>query len=831
MSVLRQSNLLGQQRIDVPHIRAVESSICADFDLLAGTIMAGLEACVVSGFEVITTGAVGSAATALQIITASSVMLHPLASESGTIFSVPSDRNVEVMSSSNTRLNGSFTANATNYVGIDLRRTADSTTADLVQFLDPNTDTEKSQTVPLGRTLDYVIVVSTQDFSSTPGVAPIAKIVTDANNLVTTITDARQMMFRLGKGGSIPDIYNAYSFSGGRTESTSNNAFDEGDKVITSLKGWMNATMTRLWELGGGQQWYSPTADRNVTMMRGYTGTTFVSGEWFEWDGTHLHWKSLKFIFDNSTAYYNDVVDQTTNSAGLTNLANGDCIYVDIDRTTNRTGGTALQPVKAALITLGTPTVPGSRYIIAWRSGANVYTRDSSFPVGSIFTPATDSFTGAVRLTYPAGVPAIPKVAPQDVNGRIHNTATAGNAPGLEGFGNGSGAGVQGTGGATAGTPGVKGTGGAANGVGVQGVGVGNAVGVQGIGATTGAGVSGAGGATSGPGTVGAGGAPNGDGLYGIGAGAGAGASLVAGPTGAGLLIETDGGEGIVITHNGGTTKSTLVVRDAGGDRRVVYDRNGYRMGRTCNLDVNWFWSTISLSTAGSPSGWTVAASDVDMSVGIGNPSSTYPANVLMLGAVAATDAGDYAYAATNGPILHSGFTGLVFAMEWEARTSLVSTSDRDNNLAMGLSSDPTAITGGADILIGAPQFIGFGIPDGNTENGWTCYTKTGTGAGITFTVPSAQVGGGVGTTTDMQKFRIEIWGSGTPTGATTVYFFIDSAAASTTTLRATHTTDIPSTDLSAILINQVITGGTTQDVEIGPIRMEWNRYLNAPAR
>jgi hypothetical protein len=402
MSVARQANILGQQRVDVPHIRAIESSVAADFDLLAGQIMAGKNPLVISGFKLISVSA-GTPTSSLQIEVAGSVILHPEASENGTIFQVPADRAPETLNAANARVQGGFTASAVNYIGIDLRRSADSTTADLVQFLDPNTNLEKPKTVPLGRTLDYFIVISTQDFSSTPGVAPLAKVTTDAFNNVASVSaaieDARNFQFRLGTGGTVTNAKNAYTWPGGRGETGLNTDFAVGDKVITSFKEWMDSVMTRLWELGGGEFWYSATADRNVKLVR--TGSTFTNGDWFEWDSTNLHWKNLTIVFDNSTGTYNDVKDQLTDSSGLTNLADGECIYVDLDRTQNRTGGSALQPVKAQLTTLSYPTIPGSRMVLAWRKGSGsqcIMTRDAQFPVNASFVVATTVSAGVVQL-------------------------------------------------------------------------------------------------------------------------------------------------------------------------------------------------------------------------------------------------------------------------------------------------------------------------------------------------------------------------------------------------------------------------------------------------
>jgi hypothetical protein len=409
MSVIRQANILGQQRIDVPHLRAIESSVCGDFDLLAGTIIGGRAPLVVKGFTVISAGAV--TADQLQIVVADSAAVHFLATESGSIFNVPPDRAAEKLNSTNSRVFGTFVPGATNYVGVDFVRRTDDTTADLTMFMDATSEAEVPATVPLGRVLDYRIVISTRDFNSLPGVCPIARVVTDVTNGVTSIEDARNLFCRLGSGGSNPDRKHFYPWPAGRKESTTGDVFAGGDKVLTSLKSWMDATMTRLWEVGGGEYWYSPTADRNVRMV--HAGSPFIStGEYFEWSGTHLHWQGLRVLFDNSTGNYNEVKDQTSNLAGLTDLLDGDCIYVDLDRTQNRSGGSALVAQKAPLTTLGQGTPPGARIVLAWRFGSQIFTRDQGYSVNSSFKVATVAANGTVRLSASAvPTPSTPVVA------------------------------------------------------------------------------------------------------------------------------------------------------------------------------------------------------------------------------------------------------------------------------------------------------------------------------------------------------------------------------------------------------------------------------------
>jgi hypothetical protein len=396
MAVKRKQNWLGQQRVDIPHLRAVESAICADFDLVAGTIIATREPIIVSGFYVVTNGV--TQATALQIQVADSVLMHYNASESGSIFQVPSDRPNEVLNSTNPRVSGSFLPSQVNYVGVDFTRSADPTTTDNVEFIEPNQLIETGKSVPLARTLDYTISISATDFDSTPGICPIAKVTTDSTGHVVSVEDARNIFGRLGSGGATPNPLNAYSWPAGRKEGSSGDPFLGGDKAIIGLKAWMDAVMTRVWELGGGEYWYSSAEDRNVVLAR--TGSAFTSsGEYFEWSGTNLHWKGLTVVFTNSSGISNAIADQATDSPGLTDLADGECIYVDLDRTQNRSGGTALHAVKATLALLGTPAVPGARWVLAWRYGSSIFTRDQSYAVGSAFKLATTAAAGMAKLS------------------------------------------------------------------------------------------------------------------------------------------------------------------------------------------------------------------------------------------------------------------------------------------------------------------------------------------------------------------------------------------------------------------------------------------------
>ncbi len=398
MAVQRQQNWLGQQRVDVQHARAIESGVAYDFDV-AGQLVAGRVPTVVSGFTFQLAGAVGNDAEDLTLQVAGSMLLHYFATESGSFFRVDDDRDDEVLGPTNPRVDGSFTPGTINYVGLDLVRLADDSTADDVQFLVPSTNVERSQRTPLARSMDYRLKVSTNEFGSTPGVLPLALVETDSSNRVVTLTDARWLLFRLGAGGSSPSAMSPFGWPGGRNESDPDPtvASVAGDRSIFSLKEWMAAAMTRIWEIGGGEFWYSLTADRNVKMTAADAFTS--TGQPFEWiAGANLHWKDLKFVFDNSSGAYNLVVAQETDSPGLTNLADGECVYVDFDRTQNAT----VTPHKAVLRTLGGSARPGQRWVFAWRVGADIFVRDQVTPVNAVSVDgayATMTRLGLVKLT------------------------------------------------------------------------------------------------------------------------------------------------------------------------------------------------------------------------------------------------------------------------------------------------------------------------------------------------------------------------------------------------------------------------------------------------
>ena len=287
MAVRRSQNFLNQSRVDSPHLRSIESAIRNDFDeLLDAFVLGEDESYVLRGFELGMTGAVGSSANGLQLIVAESSIFHGKSSEAGTFFVVPSGTANEILNSTtNTTVEGSFTAATLNYIGLEYVRAVDDSTTSQVYLWNPTNTNEITKTLPLAQTLNYKVVITSTGFAS--NILPISIVETDASNNVLSVTDSRPMLFRLGTAGtSTPDPFYVYPWTNqpeGRTETfwkstSSSSPFRGGDKQILTMKEWMDSVMSNLLEIKGTAYWYSTNTGGSLVKARQDLGNTIITG-------------------------------------------------------------------------------------------------------------------------------------------------------------------------------------------------------------------------------------------------------------------------------------------------------------------------------------------------------------------------------------------------------------------------------------------------------------------------------------------------------------------------------------------------------------------------
>jgi len=271
--------LLGYSgmRVDWPHIRSIESSTSNDFDMLCRGFLTGLNRPYVSkGFDIqIPSSAIF--ANQLTITVADSTIVHSSASESGTILTLPTTQPDEVLSPTNTRVIGSFQANALNYVGLDYTRVTDLATVDNTAGWSASQLLEFQRTVPIGQILDYRFIISTSGFST---FLPLYMVQTTNTGAVAWITKSVTDFWRLGTGGANPNPFNSFNWGNlTNTEAGANprrewigtvpganpltvqpgdpaDAFDLGDFSIHNLKDFVDAVWTRFKEITGSQYGY-----------------------------------------------------------------------------------------------------------------------------------------------------------------------------------------------------------------------------------------------------------------------------------------------------------------------------------------------------------------------------------------------------------------------------------------------------------------------------------------------------------------------------------------------------------------------------------------------
>jgi hypothetical protein len=333
MSVKRRINWVSQGRVDLPDIKSLESAVSNDFDELIKSFVTGTsQGYILRGFEISMAGAIGGAASGLQLLVDPGAVFHIASSQSGTVFLVPPGTpSQQLNSATNVIVDGAFAPNAINYVGLEYERFIDNSTSAQTYIWVPTTKNETIKSLPKAQILRYRIKITTSTFAS--NVLPIATVTTDSGNNVVSITDARWLLFRLGQGGASPNPFYQYPWTAqpeGRLEnpstssSNSSNPFRGGDKMLGSLKDLLDALMTSIKEIKGTTYWYSSSSAGSIESLREDLGNTITTGK-----GSITHSATVAGQINWSDDIYLRVIGTSLSYKILANNLSSDIILGD----------------------------------------------------------------------------------------------------------------------------------------------------------------------------------------------------------------------------------------------------------------------------------------------------------------------------------------------------------------------------------------------------------------------------------------------------------------------------------------------------------------------
>ena len=338
MAVLGRVLLHSAERIDLPDLLSIDSYGAGDWKYFMQTLVGTTKPYVLYGFDVIDPGnAIGLPAASFRV--ADSVVYYP-GSAAGPFF-----YGLEEGNSASQPLIPQLRTNATNYVYLTL--STFETSIDTRALWDPDRNGgdggEFTQDINTESVIQAQLSISTGSFPV--NTVPLAIIVVGPT-AIESITDAREMMFRLGSGGIAPDPQSSFAFpalpdasyareepNGTMTSLADPNPFQGGDKNIKTLKQWMDAIMTKVKELGGTTYWYEDTTTFSLfQLFHDALATAWKSkGSYTHSSATpgQLSWSEDLYIksMDNPV----DIVIRASGGSPIT-LANEQVAFVDLVR-------------------------------------------------------------------------------------------------------------------------------------------------------------------------------------------------------------------------------------------------------------------------------------------------------------------------------------------------------------------------------------------------------------------------------------------------------------------------------------------------------------------
>jgi hypothetical protein len=300
MAVLARVHITSQQRVDLPQLLGIESYTAFDFRALIQAFVGSTRPYIARGFEI-----TGKTGLFVAVSVADCFVFNPL-DDNGSFYLGTADAQdllIELPPSQP-------------FVYLEARFKNETSAAVSASYWDPLAVTGSAEGSEFTATQNsqnaVVLELSFNTVGFSTDAIPIVVCAT-SNSAVTTLSDARPLLFRLGLGGSSPNPGYKFPWSVNRGEpltvgvSTGDNLGSSfrsrdntgilNDKGIRTFKEMFDAICSRVAEISGASIWYSNSS------IEQYVGGLSLSSLFFDsvghalqpnrnfvyhWTGTHL---------------------------------------------------------------------------------------------------------------------------------------------------------------------------------------------------------------------------------------------------------------------------------------------------------------------------------------------------------------------------------------------------------------------------------------------------------------------------------------------------------------------------------------------------------------
>jgi hypothetical protein len=353
--ILQRVRWISQERVDLPDALNLEAFGNADWAEFIETFFVGdSNAYIVRGFTLPGAPAlIGTKTTQVSITVANSMVFHPTSiGAAGAFYSATGTEPAQT---------ASLTANQSNYIELDQATSTGAADQRFIWDEKGGTDGKGaafSQEIDTVTNLNASVTVNTIGFTANR--VPICKIIVASDGTITSITDSRPLFFRLGTGGLSPNDLNTFNWAPNGeidprtqrpdtiTSSAAADPFGGSDKIIISLKGWMDAVMSSIKEVRGSTYWFSGGSGAGGSITELYEDSL---GSFIKPNGSTTTWSYSGGVFTWSDFFDVQATSGPYNfriPAGNVTLADGQVAYITQIRDQALPGGTALNWVSGA---------------------------------------------------------------------------------------------------------------------------------------------------------------------------------------------------------------------------------------------------------------------------------------------------------------------------------------------------------------------------------------------------------------------------------------------------------------------------------------------------